>query len=57
MKELKISELPLSYVVCVGGRTTPIGQHISSMQTIWQLSAEDEKSIPPLNIDILLEYD
>jgi hypothetical protein len=53
MKELKISEMPLSYVVCVGGRTTLIGQDISNTQ----LSAEDEKSIPPLNIDILLEYD
>jgi hypothetical protein len=57
VKELKISELSLSYVVCVGGRTTLIGQDISNTQTIWQLSAEDEKSIPPLNIDILLEHD
>ncbi len=51
-----MSELSSSYVVC-GVQDTPIGQHISNMQTIWQLPAEDEKSIPPLNIDILLEHD
>ncbi len=44
MKELKISELSSSNVVC-GGKVTPIGQHISN-------TAEDEKSIPHLNIDI-----
>jgi hypothetical protein len=30
---------------CVVGKETPIGQHISKTQTIWQLSAGEEKSI------------
>jgi hypothetical protein len=37
-------------ISCVWGKDTPIGQHISNMQTIWQL---DEKSIPALKINIL----
>ncbi len=38
---------------CVWGKDTPIGhQHISNMQTIWKLSAGDEKSIPALKINI-----
>jgi hypothetical protein len=37
-------------------KDTPIGQHISNTQTILQLPAEDEKSIPPLNIDIFMRH-
>ncbi len=33
-------------IYCVWGKDAPIGQHISNTQTIWQLSAGDEKSIP-----------
>jgi hypothetical protein len=40
-------------ISCVRGKDTPIGQHISNMQTIWQLLAGDEKSIPALKIYIL----
>ncbi len=36
-----------------GGKDTPVDQHISNTQTICQLSARDENSIPGLNIYIL----
>ena len=41
-------------ISCVWGKDTPIGQHISNMQTIWQLSAGDEKSVPALKINIFM---
>ncbi len=40
---MKISEMSLS----------PISQHISKTQTMWQLSAGDEMSIPAFKINIL----
>jgi hypothetical protein len=40
-------------ICCVWGKDTSIGRHISNTQTIWQLSAGDEKSIPALEIEIL----
>jgi hypothetical protein len=40
-------------MMCVLWEDTPIGQHFSNTQTIWQLSAGDEKSIPELKINIL----
>jgi hypothetical protein len=40
-------------ISCVWGKDTPIDQHISNMQTIRQLLAGDEKSIPALKINIL----
>ncbi len=40
-------------ISCLWRKDTPIGQHISNMQTIWQLLAGDEKSIPVLKINIL----
>ncbi len=42
---MKTSELSLANVECVGEGQ---GQHNSNMQTIWQRSAVDEKSIPSL---------
>ncbi len=39
-------------ICCVWRKNTPIGQHISDTQTIGQLSAGDEKSIPALKINI-----
>ncbi len=35
------------------GKDTTIGQYVSNMQTIWQFSAGDERSIPALKINIL----
>jgi hypothetical protein len=40
VKELKISELPLAYVVC-WGRTPLLVNNLSSTQTIWQLLTRD----------------
>ncbi len=40
-------------LLCVEGRTPPVGQHISKTQTICQLSEGDEKSIPAVKINIL----
>jgi hypothetical protein len=40
-------------ISCVWGKDTPIGQHISNMQTIWQLLAGDEKSISAFKMNIL----
>ncbi len=37
-------------VTCLVGKDSPISQHISNTQTIWQLSAGDKKSIPALEI-------
>ncbi len=34
-------------------KDTPIGQHISNTQPIWQMLAGDEKSIPALKIYIV----
>ncbi len=48
VKELKVSELSSSYVVC--GRRHSYGQHIFNPQTIWQLWAGVEKSISALKI-------
>jgi hypothetical protein len=50
--ELKISELSLSYVVC-GRRLSLLVNRVSDTQTIWQLSAGDEKLIPALKMNIL----
>ncbi len=52
VKELKISELSLFYVVC-GGRTPLMhGQHISNTPAIWYGMVWDEKFIPALKINI-----
>ncbi len=40
--------LEASNPLCGGGEDIPIGQHISYTQTIWQLSAGNEKLIPIL---------
>jgi hypothetical protein len=48
VKELKISEMSLSSELCVGEGLPYIGQHISNTQTILQLLAGDEKSIPAM---------
>jgi hypothetical protein len=39
----------------VWGKDSPIGQHISNVQTIWQLSAGNEKSVPALKINIYVD--
>jgi len=46
----KISEFSLSFDV--RGKDTPFGKHMSNTQTIWQLSAGDEKLIPDLKNNI-----
>ncbi len=43
MKEVKISELSFSYVVCVWEEDTSIGQHISSTQTMRQPEANTKR--------------
>ncbi len=42
-------------ICCVGEKETPNDQQISNTQTIWQLGAGDEKSIPALKIYILCD--
>jgi hypothetical protein len=40
-------------ICCVMCKETSIGQHISKLQTIWQLLAGEEKSIPTFKINLL----
>jgi hypothetical protein len=42
-------------ICCVCVKDTHIGQLISNMQIIWQVSAEDEKSIPDLKNNLFLD--
>jgi hypothetical protein len=56
VKKLKISELSLSYVVWVGGRTPLLISTFTfpTRKTKLQLSAGDERSIPALKIIIYI---
>jgi hypothetical protein len=47
-----IENFRIDIFICVVEKETPIAQHISSTQTIWQMLAGDEKSIPALIINI-----
>jgi hypothetical protein len=47
-ERIKDFRIVVVIVCCVWEKETPFGQHISNTQTIWQLSAGDEKSIPDI---------